>query len=778
LTTDGIAKSAAWSAGDTIADELADLAQVGGVTVDAAARPAPASIAPPAMAATVAVFAGAIFTSAFLLFWMQPLFAKMVLPLLGGSPSVWNTAMMFFQLVLLAGYAYAHLLTHRFRRLGTQVLVHGAVVAAGVAFLPFAVAQSSVPPAGTSPILWLVGLLAVSVGWPFFALSASAPLLQSWFARSGHRLREDPYFLYAASNLGSLLALLAFPVLFEPELTLAGQARFWTGGYATLFVLLAVSAWLVLRSGGGVAAPDAVEHAAARPKADWRQRATWIALAAIPSSLLLGVTTYISADIASAPLLWVVPLALYLLSFVIGFARTPLFKPAFALKAQAFGIVIASILAVTLIFDCGYSVPLFASVHLLTFFATAVVCHSELARRRPAVDGLTAFYFCMSIGGAIGGVFNALVAPVIFSSDYEYYLALAGACALRSFVGTEPERIAPRDVIYPAILGLATAIVAYSVSSGGTLGGAIGRVVFFVAAALAVFSFVDRPWRLALGVAAMIGGAAFVENSVNVLHTERSFFGINKIRLFDGGRQTALIHGTTLHGIEFNDPKLQREPLAYYTRSGPVGQALAHAGLRREVAAIGLGTGALACYRTPGESWTFFEIDDAVERIARDARYFHYLSDCGAGVKVALGDGRLSLKAMPDRAYDLIIIDAFSSDSVPAHLLTREALALYLHKLKPHGFILANISNKYLRLEPVLASAIVDAGAAGLDQRHFPSAGQNANGAFPSEWMAIAATSSDLGFLASDRRWRAITAEPNTRPWTDDFSNIFRAIRW
>ncbi len=771
---DGIAKSPAWPAGEGLADEISALVQAGGTAADADRAGIPANAAWPAMTATVAVFAGAIFTSAFLLFWMQPLFAKMVLPLLGGSPSVWNTAMMFFQIVLLAGYAYAHVLTHRFARLGPQILVHGVVVAAGFLFLPFAVAKAGVPPAGTSPILWLIGLLAASVGWPFFALSTSAPLLQSWFARSGHRRSQDPYFLYAASNLGSLLALLSFPVLFEPELTLKGQAGFWAEGYAALFALLGASGWLALRSGNRAATSAAIDRA----KADWRQRAIWIALAAIPSSLLLGVTTYISTDIASAPLFWVVPLALYLLSFVIGFARKPLVPPAIALKAQGIGIVMAAVLALTLIFDCGYSVPVFAGVHLLAFFATAVVCHSELARRRPGVAGLTAFYFCMSIGGAIGGVFNALIAPVIFSSDYEYYLALAGACALRGFVGREPWRVSAGDVIAPAILALVTVAVAVHVARGGMLGGPIGQAVFFVVAALAIFSFVDRPLRLALGIAALIGAAALVENSVNVLHTDRSFFGINKIRLFDHGRQTALIHGTTLHGIEFNDPGQQREPLAYYTRSGPVGQALARAGIRPDVAAIGLGTGALACYRTPGERWTFFEIDEAVERIAKDTRYFHYLSDCAAGVQIALGDGRLSLAAKPDRTYDLLIVDAFSSDSVPAHLLTREALALYLRKLKPHGFILVNISNKYLRLEPVLASAIADAGVAGLDQKHFPGAADVAKGAFASEWVAIAATQSDLKFLASDKRWHAIAPEPNAKPWTDDFSNIFRAIRW
>jgi hypothetical protein len=718
-----------------------------------------------------------MFVSAFLLFWMQPLFAKMVLSLLGGSPSVWNTAMMFFQLVLLAGYGYAHILTRRFHRIGSQLVVHGAVVAAALLFLPFAVARNLAPAVGVPPVLWLIGVLGISVGLPFFALSASAPLLQSWFSRGRHRLRDDPYFLYGASNLGSLLALLAFPVLFEPELTLAAQARVWAAGYMMLLALLAASAWFVLRS-GSVALPDATDAATPRRAVDWRQCAVWIGLAFIPSSLLLGVTTYISTDIASAPLLWVVPLALYLLSFVVAFARKPLFKPGWIMKAQAIGIVAVTIMTVqSLIFDQGNAVLLVAGVHLLTFFVTAVLCHSELAKRRPPVEGLTAFYFCMSVGGAAGGIFNALVAPMIFSSDYEYYLALVGACAMRGFADTARRPVAAGDLIYPALFGLAIAAVAWHVSSGGSLGLA-GRVTFFVACALAIYSFAPRPTRFALGVAAMIGSAVLAQSAANVVDTERSFFGINKVKLLDGGRQVALVHGTTLHGLEFTDRRLRREPLAYYARSGPVGQALALAGFRRDVAVIGLGTGALACYRVPGENWTFFEIDDAVERIARDARHFHYLSDCGVGTRVVLGDGRLSLKAMPDRTYDLLVIDAFSSDSVPTHLLTREALDLYLRKLKPHGIILANISNKYLRLAPVLEAAVADVRVAARDEIYVPSAVQEARGAFGCEWMAIARNDSDLQFLAADRRWRPLVTDQSARPWTDDFSNIFRAIRW
>lgn len=724
------------------------------------------------------IFAATIFVSAFLLFWMQPLFSKMVLPLLGGSPSVWNTAMMFFQVVLLAGYGYAHLVT-RIAKLRRQFLIHILIVCAGLPFLPFAVSRFPVPPTHSSPTLWLVGVLAVSVGWPFFALSASAPLLQAWFARSRHLLSGDPYFLYAASNFGSLLALLSFPILLEPQLKLARQGSAWATGYDLLLLLLILiaSGMLLLQTDNRAEAPPGGARTAT-PISLWRARLIWIALAFVPSSLLLGVTTYITTDIASAPLFWVVPLALYLLSFIVAFAQSSWLKPGWTLKAQAFAIIAVTIL-LTLVLVCGLggSVPLVAGVHLTMFFATAVVCHSELARRRPAAENLTDFYFCMSIGGAAGGIFNALVAPVIFSSDYEYYLALVGACALRNFADRERKNLQARDFIYPLLLALAVAAMALYTHETGPPELA-GRLALLLCCATVLYSFVERPLRFALGVAAMLGSALAAQSTASVLHSERSFFGIYKIELADGGRRTALIHGTTMHGTEFVDPALQRQPLAYYARPGPAGQMFALTPPRPSVAVVGLGTGALACYRRPGETWTFFEIDGAVERIARDGRYFHYLSACKAGTKVILGDGRLLLGAARDRSFDLIVVDAFSSDSIPMHLLTRQALALYLRKLKPHGIVLFNVSNEYLCIAPVVETLIENAHAAGRHELFFPTPKQAAAGVTASEWMIIAAKETDLKFLAPERRWLTIEPQRGGEPWSDDFSNILGAIRW
>jgi spermidine synthase len=715
-------------------------------------------------------FAAAIFTSAFLLFWVQPLFSKMILPFLGGSPSVWATAMMFFQLMLLAGYGYAHLLTRHVASLRRQIVIHGAVVAAGLAFLPFAVARDVMPPTDTSPMVWLIGLLTFSVGWPFFALSASAPLLQAWFARGGHRASKDPYFLYAASNAGSLLALLIFPVFLEPELTLAGQAEAWRYGYVGLLLMLATLGVLLVR-----ARPPAVVEEANDSQIGWQQRLIWVALAFVPSSLLLGVTTHITTDIASAPLFWVLPFALYLLTFIIAFARRGQQGQHWILVAQAAGIIgVAATTILTVAYGLGGSVATMVGVHVFAFFATALMCHCELARRRPAASGLTTFYFCMSIGGALGGIFNALIAPALFSTDLEYYLALIAACALRGLVVGDARSFSWRDALFPLLLGLFVAAVVYYATSGPTAV-ILTRFAFLLVCSLTLYWFSERSNRFALGAAAMLGGVLLVENTVDVLHTERSFFGINKILRMEDKGQIALVHGTTMHGAEFIDPARRNEPLTYYARSGPLGQALAHAGARPRAALIGLGTGALACYRKPGDDWTFFEIDGAVEKIARDTRFFHYLKDCG-GTKVRLGDGRLLLQAAPDRSYDLIVVDAFSSDAIPTHLMTREAMALYLRKLKPKGIILFNLSNKYLKLGPVLSNGVASVGAHARRQLNYPSDAEAKRGAVGSEWMVIAGTESDLDFLRRDKRWEPTRA--GGAPWTDDFSNIFRVIVW
>src|SRR5579862_43594 len=591
----------------------------------------------------VPLYAATLFVSALLLFWVQPLIAKMMLPLLGGAPAVWNTAMMFFQLVLLAGYGYAHLLTRAVAP-NRQAWIHGAVLVAAVAALPFAVGGEVPPTDAASPVvaLWLVGRLSVIVGLPFFALSASAPLLQSWFTRSGQPAAEDPYFLYAASNLGSLVALLAFPLVLEPLTTLSLQSRLWTGVFAVLMAMVLACAVVARRASPRYGEGPAAIGVTTGTVAHWRARALWIGLAFVPSSLLLGVTSYITTDVASAPLLWVIPLALYLLSFVVTFARRPPIRPSWALTGQAASITIVLVLLMIPTPPLRLVIP----AHYLAFFFIALVCHGMLAARRPAAARLTEFYFYLSLGGALGGVFNALLAPILFSSSYEYPLVLILSCALRGASGpaVRPNKM---DFLLPlAVLAAVVALIA-GWSGLGVIEPAVVTVALLVIA-LAVFSLGNRALRFALAVAAVLVPTTLDRSTEGVLEQERSFFGVHRVLVDRAAPMLDLAHGTTLHGAELTDPAQWRTEVRYYYAGGPIGQFFArlravHPGPQR-VSVTGLGTGALSCYALAGEPWTFYEIDPVVVRIAHDTRYFHYLEQCGGSTTIVLGDARLSLK--------------------------------------------------------------------------------------------------------------------------------------
>jgi hypothetical protein len=722
----------------------------------------------------LSLYAAALFVSAFLLFWVQPLIAKMMLPLLGGAPAVWNTAMMFFQLVLLAGYGYAHLLTRAVppRR---QAWVHAAVLVAAAAMLPFSVGNQLPPADASSPLLalWLVGRLMVIIGLPFFALSAAAPLLQSWFTRTGHPAAGDPYFLYSASNLGSLSALLAFPIALEPLTSLSLQSRLWTGG----FILLVVMVWACAGCASGRSPRQAESSAAASARTDWRARGLWMALAFVPSSLLLGVTSYITTDVASAPLLWVIPLALYLLSFVVTFARRPPIKASWALSAQAASIALLLLLFMIPTPPLRLAVP----AHYLAFFCTAVVCHGMLAARRPAATQITEFYFCLSLGGALGGVFNALLAPILFSATYEYPLALILAGVLRGTGGAidKPNKF---DFLLPA--GVLAAVVA--VIGGWSALGAIGPMAVMAAVlaiALLVFGFANRTLRFALAVAAVLVPTTLVRSNQGVLEQQRSFFGVHRVMVDPNAPMLDLAHGTTTHGAEFTDPQRWRLPVRYYNRGGPIGQVFDRLRAARpepqEIAVIGLGAGVLACYAVPGEVWTFYEIDSVVLRLVRDTRYFHYLEQCGGSAGIVLGDARRSLTTGPSHRYDLLILDAFNSDAIPMHLLTREAVALYLSRLADPGGVLAlHISNRNLELRPMLAALAGDLGLSGRDQVYQPSPQEETEGAVASEWVLLARRPADLAFLGGEPRWTGLTSARRVTAWTDDFSNILSALRW
>lgn len=741
----------------------------------------------------VGVFSLAIFLNAALLFSVQPLFTKMVLPLLGGSPAVWNTCLLFFQTLLLAGYLYAHV-TSRWLSTRNQAILHLALLVSAVLLLPIHVSESWTQPPGTAlPIWWLLGLLTASLGLPFFVLAAGAPMLQRWFAGTRHPSAQNPYFLYAASNLGSFVALLAYPLVIEPRMRISEQSVTWLEFYHALLALVALCAVAALvhrRVGARTVIASRVEpeslampnveaaHEQSPPTIvpDNRRRLRWVLLSFAPSSMLIGVTTYISTDIAAVPFLWVFPLALYLLTFVLVFARRRLFPKWLILHAQ---LLLGLVLMVALCLQSEQGVIGPATLHLLAFFATAMMCHTELADSRPRAEYLTEFYLWMSFGGMLGGVFNVLIAPVLFNSVIEYAFALVVAFGLRPSLSDSNGRSQRlRDLVYPAAVGAVIWLV-YQLPKPPEEYFAAGSQVLLLSAMLAVFFFWKRPLRLALGAGAMYAAAQLVGSTDgNVLMQDRSFFGMYRVRRIDDYH--LLQHGTTTHGAQSLDATRRTDPLTYYYRGGPLADFFNNAVQKpvRRVALVGLGAGAIACYGRPGESWTFYEIDPLVAEIASTPRYFTYLNDCAPTTDVVIGDARLQIAAARDGEFDIIVLDAFSSDAVPAHLLTREAVALYLKKLRPDGAIIFHISNRYMDLAPVLIAIANDAKLAGAFGERAPDNDALSRMYDGSRWIALARDASVLSALMVVEGWHQLGTESRTRLWTDDYTDVLSVIKW
>jgi hypothetical protein len=786
------------------------------------------------------LFACTMFVSATLLFLVQPMAGKLLLPKLGGTPAVWNTCMVFFQAALLAGYAYAHVLTRRCtpRR---QVSIHLLLLLVPLAVLPIRLAENAAPPAEDNPTPWLLATLAAVVGLPFFVLATTAPLLQKWYSATGRSGARDPYFLYAASNLGSMLALLGFPTLVEPFLPLKAehwlsQSWVWSAGYGVLVLLIAACA-LQVWGGAGQRSKTLVTESESEPAAQppsWSQRLRWVTLAFVPSSLMLGVTTYLTTDIAALPLFWVIPLALYLLSFILVFAYWP---------DSAHSVVtwVAPLVVLVMIFmQMGEGLPpitVAIGINLVGLFLVALLCHGEMARSRPGVSHLTEFYLLMSLGGVLGGMFNALVAPVVFTSIAEYPIALVFACLLVPPFGTK-DAIAGRgrtisDWRLWLDFGIAGLVgwIAYATKAfymrGLRFYAPIHREWFFywqnefarwlqskfdvggnfslngifvyglpILAAYAAFLFLGGRGRmLGLAVAAMLLTSRIPANAdMGLVHQERSFFGVLKVfreRTVHGDHTEiahSLVHGTILHGMQIYNEDRRREPITYFHRTGPIGQifdALEDDHRKPDIAVTGLGAGTLASYAQKGQKLTFYDIDPAVARIAQDHDYFTYLTDCPADWKIILGDARLRLADAPDNSYGLMFLDAFSSDSVPMHLISREAFELYLRKLAKGGFMVVNITNRYLDLEPVIGNIAKSVGMVALAQLD--------NGEIPgdeaqqfeqwyvklaSQWVILARTKEDFGPLADDPRWKPVRTDDRVGIWTDDYSNLLRVFLW
>jgi SAM-dependent methyltransferase len=725
----------------------------------------------------LATFVAAIFVSAALLFAVQPMFTKMVLPQLGGAASVWSVAMVFFQTTLLAGYTYAHLLT-RFAPGRASVVIHLTVMVVACSALPLHISTGWDRPPSTGEAFWLLGLFAVSIGLPFFALAANGPLLQAWFVRTDHPAAKDPYFLYAASNVGSFLALISYPVAVEPFVRLGDQTWLWTIGFYVLILLIAVCGALLLRSPNQPpdAATDGAEEAA-RPT--WRDVAFWVALAAVPSGLLIAVTAHISTDVAAVPLLWVLPLALYLLTFVIVFQTRPIIPHWLVVDVQP--IFILGLVVVFIVVPIASIVGLIA-LHLIVFFVCALMCHGELARRRPAPRHLTAFYMWISAGGMIGGISAGLIAPHVFNWVAEYPLLIALAVLCR------PGLVPPASGTgqYPLFGALGVAALLAIGSSAFDLNFNYNMINVFIGVLLGL---TVQFWRAPLPFAAIIAflfvaSHYFNENTSNLL--VRNFFGILNVVESSDGRFRVLWHGTTAHGAQRirdddGNPLTGRpEMISEFFDGGGIAQVVDAVRARVagpiSFAVIGLGTGTLACRAQPGDTVTFYEIDPDIIRIARDPKLFGFLSACAPNAPNVLGDARLTLIDAPDGSYDLIFVDAFIGAAIPIHLLTREALAIYLRKLKPHGIVAMHVSNKNLEIASVVAGI---AEANGAIARVYDG-GDFEEDASQHRWIprvaAVARSEKDFGALAKSEYWPARERDPNQRVWTDDYSNIVGAL--
>ena len=733
----------------------------------------PAELSPPVAPRSgrgvTVLFAVTAFVGAGLLFVVQPMIAKLILPSYGGSATVWSTSSLFFQVLLLAAYGYAHLST---RRLGRrwQPRTHLVVLLLPLVALPVAIPSDAAPAADASPVLWLLRTLVLVIGLPFLVVATTGPLLQRWYSWGDTHRAHDPYFLFAASNLGSFGGLLAYPFLIEPTLSLDAQRAAWSVGFG-IFVLLTGTCALTVR-GGPAATRDAGPGAAASTVGiglTRRQVLTWTGLAFLPSSLMLGVTAHITTDIAAIPLLWVVPLAIYLATFVVAFARTTRTPPVAVTRvavASAFVIVVGSL--------ASGAVPVGPAVaaNLLMLALVGYAAHARLAAERPAADHLTAFYLVVATGGALGGLLNGMVAPMLFDRVWEYPLALIAVPLLLVGVGATQDSWLLRQVranrvraaLVVALIALVPLVARMAIWLGvrGTVG---VTLVLLVAGALGWWAALI-PRALLVGLVLVFGLSA-VGESRSVIEQSRTFFGSYTVHARDGVHE--LVHGTTVHGRQFQDADRRNVPTTYYSRGGPLGQAFAS---RRfdSVAAVGLGTGTVAAYGEPGQRMRFYEIDADVVRIAEDPELFTFVSDSAAEIEMVVGDGRLELAKEPSGSFDLVILDAFSSDSIPVHLLTEQAMRMYVDRLTTDGLLMVHISNRVFDLEPVLASAADRLGLAAAIGR-----GEASKEATASVWVALSRDSSQVETLAGQDGWRELG--PEQVRWTDDYSSILSVFR-
>jgi SAM-dependent methyltransferase len=711
-----------------------------------------------------------LFLSAFLLFCCQPMVGKMVLPSLGGAASVWTTCVLFFQSMLLAGYLYVYFLG-RLRSPKQQLVIHMILLASVFLTLPIRFGGNA-PAGGSSPVAWELAQLVRGVALPFFVVSATAPLLQSWFSRTKDPAARDPYFLYAASNAGSLLALLLYPFVFEPRLGVSAQSLSWLVGYVVLvvFVLIAISEFWKLEKRS--------DRSESVPRPSAATKGSWLAASFVPSALMLAVTTHLSVNLASVPFLWTLPLAVYLLTFILAFGRrVRISSEQISFGAPVILLILLPIFTSGPIRNTAVYLSLL-SAHLLLLFVGGLLCHTSLARLRPATAHLTEYYAWIAFGGALGGVFAAVLAPLLFSTVLEYPFLVATLAFFRQPQDTGRSRW---DALFLLpVIGLVAAVLGLSkwlkepISKGLVLG-----IVIYMTIAIAGIAFHRRRWLFAGGLAAVL--LTFIIFLVPVLketqqlYVARNFFGVKQV-LFDQSRsERKLLHGDTMHGLEGLDPARSGKPLSYYTPSGPFGDVMAMLKDRpdQHIGVLGLGSGTIAAYTESNREITFFEIDPQVEFIAR--RFFSFLPRCGDRCNVVLGDGRLSIQQIPDQEFDLLVLDAFNSDAIPAHLPSSEALALYQKKLKPDGAILFHVSNRYLRIRELITALAFDAKLPAL-YRTDDDDGER--GKARSSYVILALDTETLSKLTQTRNWFEVADFDAVEPWTDDYSNLFEILKW
>lgn len=722
----------------------------------------------------VVLFTLAIFLSASLLFFVQPLFAKLVLPVIGGAPAVWTTAMLFFQTVLICGYLYAHLLV-RFCPVRWQLCIHLGFWAVGLLFLPLALPAGWVFDPSGSITFQTLGLFALGVGVPFAVLSANAPLLQAWYRTSGAPSGDDPYFLYGASNLGSILALLAFPLIAEPIFGATAIGQGWEVGFITFGLFLMAIAWQLFRRPAALRPQTAgtQDTAASKKPIGADQIAIWLLLAFVPSSLMLAVTSKISTDMGTLPMVWILPLTLFLATFVLTF-RTRAILPDPWLKAlNGIGILFLIYAFTTGHFANG-QLYMVASL-LLAFFAVALFAHRQMYLARPDASSLTTFYLVMSVGGALGGLFNSIVAPMVFDTMREGIATVAIAAMIPFFLNRPTlSKTMSRNI------GIAGGVVVLALLAFATLTSNSGSLVILPGLALILALLLARP-LVTLVVAAVtvtVSGALLQYDDAHFM--DRSFFGAHSVQDDQARGLRTYSNGTTVHGIQrIGDYDAARPmPLSYYHPELPMAQVLQSALGQRaaDVGLVGLGIGSLACYREPAQTYHYYEIDGMVDRIARDPSLFTYMSACAGDKPTYLGDARVVLEGQTDLKMSVVVIDAYSSDAVPVHLTTTEAMQLYFDRTTDDGVVLYHVSNRFYDIEVPLARS---AEALGLDiwlHDNPLTDSQHADGAVASRVVMVARPGADINDILDQGGWRAVQSDGG-RLWTDDYANPLSILR-